>query len=186
MPVGLPVPGEKLVQTGLRLLLSNRHQLGVHLETGGHFGSAHSQTTQPAQTHPIRTGGLRRRLTIQRNRHRALRNAQTSKYWRSALTAIIWTMALLAWPRAPHTIVAWRVSTRSGRMTASLLHDHRNGARVRSSLRHAVGRQGERCCLDSSGTRAECCGPLRARPRSSVESTLSPPRVRNGKRLASV
>ena len=46
-----------------RLLLSNRHQQSVHLEIDGHFGSAHSPTTQPAQTHPIRTGGLRRRLT---------------------------------------------------------------------------------------------------------------------------
>ena len=45
-----------------RLLLSNRHQLGVHLAVSGHLRSAHSQTTQPAQTHPIRTGGLRRRL----------------------------------------------------------------------------------------------------------------------------
>ena len=43
----------------------DRHQLSVHLEIGGHFASAHSPTTQPAQTHTIRTGGLRRRLTLQ-------------------------------------------------------------------------------------------------------------------------
>ena len=30
----------------------------------GHLRSAHSQTTQPAQSHLIRTGGLRRRLTL--------------------------------------------------------------------------------------------------------------------------
>ena len=47
-----------------RLLLSNRYHLSVHQEVSGHLRSAHSPTTRPAQTHPIRTGGLRRRLTF--------------------------------------------------------------------------------------------------------------------------
>ena len=44
--------------------LSDRHQPGIHLAISGHLRSAHSQTTQPAQTYPIRTGGLRRRLAV--------------------------------------------------------------------------------------------------------------------------
>ena len=54
------------VTISARILLSNRHRLSVHQEISGHLRSAHSQTTQPAQTHPIRTGGLRRRLTFER------------------------------------------------------------------------------------------------------------------------
>ena len=68
-----------------RLLLSNRHQLGVHLAVSGHLHlrSAHSQTTQPAQTHPIRTGGLRRRLTtlnaLRKENARLRKGAKTSR-----------------------------------------------------------------------------------------------------------
>ena len=46
-----------------RLLLDNRHQLSVHLSRSGHLQSTHFPSAQPDKTPPIRTGGLRQRVT---------------------------------------------------------------------------------------------------------------------------